>query len=729
MRPLVATVLIGLLLACGGVAVDQSSPEDEVRPLPTPVEAPEAPAPAEPEPVPEVGERLLGYGYVAGPPVQFTTFNPGDEVFVGDDGIRLRDEADREKVLAELSHGERAVIMETLETATERGHTNAWVRVQAGGTKGVVFGADLTSIGGTGIAETSGEVRWTVTFSRDFDPVVRVTDEKGNTSSHELKVTERFRGGTVQAEFSGYGDFEGRIDLTLCQVGDDIVKPRCATGSVVTDGRGLTALTVPDAHLSAPKTLSRGGSCDEPPLAVTVDPTPETLHTATMPSYMRGPSTEIPCKQLGSVNGGTHDGQSVVACVTDTGGKGEPAVQLTSWYLASDDDGPWTRLPCMGPVDGELEQHLGYQGIAVHHTLERILGGKLAPMPEILHQTPRGVVTNGVRRPMTLPANTDKVFDHPTFGPVHRPRKPEWGAWGLLVPLPEGGMIQYEWMPNLTDLVVDGETVTTTYRTKGWEKDFFATGVKKVDLTEVGTAGGAPVYRLREDHPFHVALVEQHTATNAHQPAPPELPADPWLFVDGPFGGFYAIVHEDVRFPMMAEPILYAYAEEPTDLSIRFGPALRVRATHPSTDVGWDVRVLGDGLLEVDERPIDRLFWDGTSVRFPAPERGWMVRGDDLEDFLQETLVELGLRGREVDEAIEAWLPSVAGAPWVRVGLFPRKTIDDVAPLTFDPVPDALLRVMVELTPMDMPVPVDPPVIEPFERNGLTVVEWGYVLR
>ena len=41
------------------------------------------------------------------------------------------------------------------------------------------------------------------------------------------------------------------------------------------------------------------------------------------------------------------------------------------------------------------------------------------------------------------------------------------------------------------------------------------------------------------------------------------------------------------------------------------------------------------------------------------------------------------------------------------------------------PEPDSLLRVFMAYRPLSAPVEIEPPVIEPFERNGFTIIEWG----
>ena len=48
-----------------------------------------------------------------------------------------------------------------------------------------------------------------------------------------------------------------------------------------------------------------------------------------------------------------------------------------------------------------------------------------------------------------------------------------------------------------------------------------------------------------------------------------------------------------------------------------------------------------------------------------------------------------------------------------------------LAVLAIDPAPDSLLRVFMAWKALEEPIDVEPQVLEPFQREGFTVVEWG----
>ena len=45
--------------------------------------------------------------------------------------------------------------------------------------------------------------------------------------------------------------------------------------------------------------------------------------------------------------------------------------------------------------------------------------------------------------------------------------------------------------------------------------------------------------------------------------------------------------------------------------------------------------------------------------------------------------------------------------------------------LKISPEPDSILRVFMAYEALQKPITVEEPIIEPFTRNGFTVVEWG----
>lgn len=56
---------------------------------------------------------------------------------------------------------------------------------------------------------------------------------------------------------------------------------------------------------------------------------------------------------------------------------------------------------------------------------------------------------------------------------------------------------------------------------------------------------------------------------------------------------------------------------------------------------------------------------------------------------------------------------------------FQNEAYTETAALSINPQPDTLLRVFMAWKGLDKPMEVSPQMLEPVQRTGFTVVEWG----
>ena len=63
--------------------------------------------------------------------------------------------------------------------------------------------------------------------------------------------------------------------------------------------------------------------------------------------------------------------------------------------------------------------------------------------------------------------------------------------------------------------------------------------------------------------------------------------------------------------------------------------------------------------------------------------------------------------------------------PYFFVTFIPQEENNRLAPLTIDPTPDTVIRVLMYFKPLDTAVRVPPLDIVTPERTGFVVVEWG----
>jgi len=100
------------------------------------------------------------------------------------------------------------------------------------------------------------------------------------------------------------------------------------------------------------------------------------------------------------------------------------------------------------------------------------------------------------------------------------------------------------------------------------------------------------------------------------------------------------------------------------------------------------------------------------------------VARDGLEDFLREKLAFLGLLPHEYEEYLEYWLPKLQPNDFTFIH-FEGGEYDSRYPLTITPEPDCLLRVHTAFKAASGRERIAPQALEPFERHGFAVIEWG----
>ena len=175
-----------------------------------------------------------------------------------------------------------------------------------------------------------------------------------------------------------------------------------------------------------------------------------------------------------------------------------------------------------------------------------------------------------------------------------------------------------------------------------------------------------------------------------------------------------------------AKPVIYLYPEFAQEIEVKLDYAGELTCTYPAYKDGWRVVAYPDGTL-VDRatgNEYSYLFWEGISHTEYDFSRGYVIAGKDTAEFLEATLAELGLNRTEANEFIVYWLPKMQGNAYNLIS-FQHEQYTNAAKLTITPKPDSVLRVFMAYKALDEKIEVEEPVIEPFERNGFTVVEWG----
>ncbi len=179
------------------------------------------------------------------------------------------------------------------------------------------------------------------------------------------------------------------------------------------------------------------------------------------------------------------------------------------------------------------------------------------------------------------------------------------------------------------------------------------------------------------------------------------------------------------------KPIIYFYPPSKQKVKVELDYQGELIADYPKYDPkikGWEVTAFPDGKIidQADNKEYSYLFWEGKPA-IPMHydfSTGFMVKGDMVREFLQNTLSKMGLTPKEYNEFIIYWYPLMKNNKYNLIH-FAGQEYTRTAPLNITPKPDALLRVFMVFKAMNHPVEVEAQEFEPFVRKGFTVVEWG----
>ena len=180
-----------------------------------------------------------------------------------------------------------------------------------------------------------------------------------------------------------------------------------------------------------------------------------------------------------------------------------------------------------------------------------------------------------------------------------------------------------------------------------------------------------------------------------------------------------------------AKPVIYLYPTEEVEVIVKLDYQGTLDFIYPDFDPNldaWVVEAHPDGTLVniEDGNEYPYLFWEGTLSEFPDYDltTGFVVEGEKTVEFLEDTLDQMGLIPKEYNEFIVYWGPRMQNNPYNFIH-FAGDEYDELAKLTITPEPDSILRVSMVFSPLNRKIEVSPQEINPFEREGFTVVEWG----
>ncbi len=180
------------------------------------------------------------------------------------------------------------------------------------------------------------------------------------------------------------------------------------------------------------------------------------------------------------------------------------------------------------------------------------------------------------------------------------------------------------------------------------------------------------------------------------------------------------------------KPIIYIYPEQETLVSVKLGNSKDLICTYPkyNENDGWTVNAKPNGDLQDIKtgRKLYALYWEGKSSKiynYENVQEGFVVRGENTAEFLEEKLEILGLNEREAEEFIVYWLPQMEKNKYNYIRFETQEEIEKEMPLEIEPKPDTIIRILMDWKALDEKIEIEEQKLEKVNREGFTVVEWG----
>lgn len=259
----------------------------------------------------------------------------------------------------------------------------------------------------------------------------------------------------------------------------------------------------------------------------------------------------------------------------------------------------------------------------------------------------------------------------------------------------------------------------------------------ETDLAASGkTVNGDPVLEFKKaDHPYLQSIYDEDYwvyGDDKKKPYTDFVKEHPVFFWKDSFGRIIRFQNNEFIPPgECGKPVIYLYPENTTDVSVKLYPQGGFSVTEPEYNDGWNVTAFPNGAIVDKSSGLSwpYLFWEGTGGQYEKPTKGFVVAQKDVHDFLVSTLAKLGLNKQETYDFVTFWEPRMQGSPYYFVGFYGNRVMNELAPLDVTPKPDTVIRILMDYTPLEKPIKVEPQEIRTPARNGFILVEWGGVIR
>jgi len=181
------------------------------------------------------------------------------------------------------------------------------------------------------------------------------------------------------------------------------------------------------------------------------------------------------------------------------------------------------------------------------------------------------------------------------------------------------------------------------------------------------------------------------------------------------------------EWAMLYKPNIYIYPENTIDLcvSLNFPKGGKVVTSVPEYNNEWCVAVEPSGKINGN---YDFLFYESIQPNIWQKEAGWIIPQNELSNFFNKNMLAYGFNTNEIVDFIEYWIPLLNQSNYYVVYPQTKSIIEQVVELEFTLKPKNLNRLFYVVEGVNEVVSILEPTINPFNKTGYYVNEWGVVL-
>lgn len=200
-----------------------------------------------------------------------------------------------------------------------------------------------------------------------------------------------------------------------------------------------------------------------------------------------------------------------------------------------------------------------------------------------------------------------------------------------------------------------------------------------------------------------------------------------WIVASGIWGFILEIIHT-ITSGFAYKPIIYLYPEKDTEVSVKLGYKDNITISYPKYTTGWNVFAQSNGnLTDLDtNKNLYSLYYESKNTyNFKIENDGFIIKRDNVSEFLENKLSILGLTDREKEEFIIYWLPILQKNKYNYIRFATIDEINKNMPLEINPNPDTLIRILMTFKGLEKPINIEEQQLVTPERTGFVAVEWG----